>query len=837
MHRSRRALPAWTHLAALAAWLTLAPAARSQDATIDTISMQRALVIEPVGVATRSAIHTDAIERLIVEDRWMPPTESGVVVKPDGSEAMWKMLEADKAGWMIHQGYVSWKVHLDHAAIMMLDASGHSLVYVNGEIRPGDPYQYGNFSLPVSLHAGDNELLFYVSRDRLRASLTRPRADVFFDLRDATLPDLLRGDEAMQASPVQGGVAIVNATNEAWWGLVVVRTDGNPDSQNSVGPIPPLSVRKVVLEFPIPPSLPGRDTFEYQILLTNDAIDAPHVDYDSAPLSLNVRDASEHHIRTFISGIDGSVQMFSVQPSSTPGDHQALFLSLHGAGVHAPSQSGSYAAKDWGDIVAATNRRQYGFDWEDWGRMDAMEVLDEATRLFRPDPNRVYLTGHSMGGHGTWQIGAQFPDRFAAIGPSAGWVSFWSYTGASAFDEATPIGRMMMRATLPSDTLALSRNFLQQGIYVLHGDADDNVPVEQARQMRSHLATYHADFAYYERPGAGHWWGSPCVDWPPMFDFFRDHVRRAPEQAQHVEFVTANPSISSHSQWVTIEQQQQSLVRSAVDLHLVIGSRHIVGKTENVRRLSFDAGMLKESLKGSDPSGEIGITLDGSETKYNLGDDQADRMHLVRDGEAWTLQAYPAPASEKRPGRSGPFKEAFRNRMLFVYGTHGHAEENAWAFGKARFDAETFFYRGNGSVDVRSDVEYMRNHEPGRNVVLYGNADTNGAWPGLLAKSPIQVRRGEITCGDRVIKGEDLACVFTYPNATDDNSLVAAVCGSGLAGGRLTDRFTYFVSGVHFPDWYIARPEILTTGIDGVVGAGFFDQAWQLDPESSAWAK
>ena len=837
MHRSRRVLAVWTTLASLSALLTFTPEAPSQDASTDAILLRQALVIDPVGVATRSAIHTDAIERLIVEGQWTPPVEGGVVQKPDGSKATWKMLEADKAGWMIHTGYVSWIVHLDHDAIMMLDASGHSLVYVNGEVRPGDPYQYGNFSLPVSLHAGDNELLFYISRDRLHANLTRPKAEVFFDLRDATLPDLLRGEGAKQASPAPGGVVIVNATRKAWNGQVVVRIGDEAALRQAAGPIPPLSLRKVALGFPIPTSLEGKETIEYHLALANDENRSVETAADEASMALNVREAGDHHIRTFVSNIDGSVQMFSVRPSTTPGGNQALFLSLHGAGVYAPSQSGSYAAKDWGDVVAATNRSRYGFDWEDWGRMDAMEVLDEAMRLFGPDPNRVYLTGHSMGGHGTWQVGVQLPDRFAAIGPSAGWVSFWSYTGASVFDESTPIGRVMARATLPSDTLALSRNYLQYGVYVLHGDADDNVPVEQARQMRSHLATDHADFAYYERPGAGHWWGAACVDWPPMFDFFRDHVRRAPQQAWHVEFVTANPSISSKSQWVTIEQQQRSLVRSSIVLDLKAGERQIVGTTENVRRLVFDLDLLSQTLKPDDASSKLMIILDGSEVQCDLKRSEVVELALLHAGKTWSLETSPRPASEKRPGRGGPFKEAFRNRMVFVYGTHGTAEENAWNFAKARSDAEMFFYRGNGAVDVLGDWEFDLATGSDRNVILYGNADTNGAWPRLLAGSPIQVRRGEVVCGDRVIKGDDLACIFTYPNATDDHSLVVAVCGSGLAGSRLTDRFTYFVSGVHFPDWYIARTAILTQGIDGVVGAGFFDQSWQLDPEESAWAK
>src|SRR5262249_29261570 len=95
----------------------------------------------------------------------------------------------------------------------------------------------------------------------------------------------------------------------------------------------------------------------------------------------------------------------------------ALFLTLHGAGVEAIGQADAYAPKTWGHLVAPTNRRPFGFDWEDWGRLDAMEVLELARKELGTDPQRTYLTGHSMGGHGVWHLGATFPDRFAAIGP------------------------------------------------------------------------------------------------------------------------------------------------------------------------------------------------------------------------------------------------------------------------------------------------------------------------------------------------------------------------------------------------------------------------------------
>ena len=63
------------------------------------------------------------------------------------------------------------------------------------------------------------------------------------------------------------------------------------------------------------------------------------------------------------------------------------------------------------------------------GRLDALESLADAKLRYGIDPTRVYLTGHSMGGHGTWHLGVHHPGLFAVLGPSAGWSSFMSYGG------------------------------------------------------------------------------------------------------------------------------------------------------------------------------------------------------------------------------------------------------------------------------------------------------------------------------------------------------------------------------------------------------------------------
>src|SRR5207248_10094453 len=50
----------------------------------------------------------------------------------------------------------------------------------------------------------------------------------------------------------------------------------------------------------------------------------------------------------------------------------------------------------------------------------ALAMLDDVMKEYKTDPNRVYLTGLSMGGFGTWSLAAAHPDKWAAIVPICG---------------------------------------------------------------------------------------------------------------------------------------------------------------------------------------------------------------------------------------------------------------------------------------------------------------------------------------------------------------------------------------------------------------------------------
>ena len=118
-----------------------------------------------------------------------------------------------------------------------------------------------------------------------------------------------------------------------------------------------MSVRKLPFLIPAATEIPEDGTINATVILS----DRTGSELDRTEITLRQQYPDQHHERTFLSKIDSSVQYCSVAPSTTPGEGQALVLSVHGAGVEATNQTRAYRQKDWTHEVATTNRRPYGF--------------------------------------------------------------------------------------------------------------------------------------------------------------------------------------------------------------------------------------------------------------------------------------------------------------------------------------------------------------------------------------------------------------------------------------------------------------------------------------------
>lgn len=131
-----------------------------------------------------------------------------------------------------------------------------------------------------------------------------------------------------------------------------------------------------------------------------------------------------------------------------------------------------------------------------WSNDFLITLLDDIVARYRVDPDRVYLTGLSMGGNGTWNLALEHPDRFAAIAPVCGW----------------------------SDKKELS-HLKGIPIWVFHGELDTSVPVERGKEMVEALEKTGGRVRATFYPGRGHDCWHETYNDPVLYDWFLQHRR------------------------------------------------------------------------------------------------------------------------------------------------------------------------------------------------------------------------------------------------------------------------------------------------------------------------
>tara|TARA_B110000037_G_scaffold223149_1_gene302878 strand:+ start:46913 stop:49483 length:2571 start_codon:yes stop_codon:yes gene_type:complete len=760
-----------------------------------------------------------------------------------GEELIWNGIKADDTNSLSDPSLRSSYVYLEYKSTasktLLFEASGHSLLTINGLPHEGDHYDFGWNLIPVTLKKGTNIFVLKVGRfPKIRARIIKATAPIQFTSRDLTLPDLLVEEQ----KNYKGAIRIINTTNN-WLRNYSIKSNSLANEiKTDLPAIAPMSVQKVPFNISAVATSDNQEKLALNLKLENSSGKL----IATQKLTINVKSKYQHHKRTLISKIDGSVQYYSVAPSTDKeSKEQALFLSVHGASVEAVNQANAYKKKDWGNLIAPTNRRPFGFAWEDWGRLDALEVLEEAKNLFEPNEKHIYLTGHSMGGHGTWYLGATYPDHFAAIAPCAGYPDLLLYRNGfiksrlkmpqeqlSKFGMTpkvverlkmesipTPVENMINRAGTPSRTLGLIRNYLHQGVYVLHGEKDNVVPTSIARDMRERLGTFHNDFTYYEYPEGTHWYGNHSVDWKPIFDFFKQRTIKEDKDIKKYEFYTGSPGVSSGSHFINIHQQQKPFEVSSFEFNRENG---IEIKTSNVSLLEVDMTVLGGSINSININGNpIPISKKGT-------------AYFKLENENWTAVAKPSP-QEKGPHRNGGFKDAFRNNVLLVYASKGSKPENEWYYNRARFDAETFWYRANGKIEIVKDIDFSLEKYLDRNVVFYGNKDNNCAWNLLLNSSPIQVSNNEVVFGSKKLKGNQWGLYFIVPRADSDIASIGVVTATGNKGMKAAYMNHYLANGSAFPDVLLFDNSVLVEGGANVKCAGFFGNNWSIETGDFEW--
>ena len=248
-------------------------------------------------------------------------------------------------------------------------------------------------------------------------------------------------------------------------------------------------------------------------------------------------------------------------------------------------------------------------------------------------------------------------------------------------------------------------------------------------------------------------------------------------------------------------------------------------RTENVAVLNIDLGKMGNT--------STIIKVDDQEIKIQ---DHTTTLSLTKNNASWQVSPKP-PLSQKGPHRNGGFKDAFRNHMVLVYGTKGNAVENEWWYHRALFDAEKFYYRANGNVELVKDADFSPEKYPDRNVIIYGNKDNNIAWEALLSACPVQAENGKISMQNNTLEGTGHGLYFIYPRPDSDFASVGVVSATGEKGMKAVFANLYLDNGTTFPDVMIVSGEVIKEGLTGIEGAGFFGNDWTIGKGEFMWRK
>jgi predicted peptidase len=138
---------------------------------------------------------------------------------------------------------------------------------------------------------------------------------------------------------------------------------------------------------------------------------------------------------------------------------------------------------------------------ERWDPYRLLALLDHVEEMIPINKERIYVTGLSMGGQGTWILAMADPDRFAAIAPVCG----------------------------RGDIYGLEK-IKHIPVWVFHGALDDVVPLSESEKMVNRLTELGADVKYTIYPDRNHDSWTPTYSNPELYDWFLEQKRQFKQQ-------------------------------------------------------------------------------------------------------------------------------------------------------------------------------------------------------------------------------------------------------------------------------------------------------------------
>ena len=523
--------------------------------------------------------------------------------------------------------------------------------------------------------------------------------------------------------------------------------------------------------------------------------------------------------RAYIAPNDGSPQPYVLYvPKSYDGAKPfGLLVYLHGYAPDLDKEnwvSGMYAQvlEDYArrcECIMLMPFARSNTDFQGVGEDDVMCTTDKVMGQYNIDPERVIMSGYSMGGMGAWTIAAHYPHRFAAVLAISSRSDFYMWKRIEP-EEVPGFKRKLITQEFGAEMLA---NYRHLPAFLVHGSDDWGISVHQSRTMYSRLRDKDYDPRYMELADKGH-----------LFFYSEDGARE-----ELVEWLRARRLVSAprtiryrttslkygRAYWVEILAIGDWGRPADLTCELSEDGASLNLTTDNVLRLRIAP---PAELVG-DPAA-LAIQWNGARAAFVV-----DKMGRLVLGER-----PPAGALEKTAALCGPVREAFAGPFTMVYGGPAGGITHRRALRAA--DDWKRFAKGVPAIVAAADVtdEMLK----GRNLILFGTPADN-PWIARIAPAlPIKIEDGTYRVGGKSYDSTKFGLWLIYPNLWARGHCVVINSGP-VWGSRLPENHKLdFI-----PDFIVYSSEKSQDGTEcnRFVCAGFFDQYWRLSPQSTWYSE
>ncbi|MFC1614729.1 prolyl oligopeptidase family serine peptidase [Gemmatimonadota bacterium] len=447
------------------------------------------------------------------------------------------------------------------------------------------------------------------------------------------------------------------------------------------------------------------------------------------------------------------------------------------------------------------------------GMRDVLDVLELVMKEYSVDPERVSVTGLSMGGRGTWEMALRHTEFFNAA------VAVCSSPGRdytppeNITEEQRKKYSYMTQLNEQYNTTNYAVNALPLKVRLHHGTDDPAVAYSNSVRMHGILTRLGMEVQLNSYENVGHNSWDPAYKDAETLKWMLSQRRARP--SREIKFVTARYDDARY-QWLEVTRFTKHSKPAKVHALYNPSTLTITLYTDNVSRLELDLAQLPELSPGKN----VKLLSPKGKKLLDLSTPEQGKVSLqVKRGKVKLLKPKTAEKKPvKRKGLEGPIYEVLSDRVVLVYGTQGQGAQET-------FEQLKRFTDWGELPDVhfiiKPDTGITEQDIQNSNLVLFGDPANNTLLARINDKAPVRIREGKIIAGKDRFPASETAFKCVFPNPLNPGRLVLWNYADEWIHGRGSLR--------QLPDYFIYHRGSDRPSTSEILKAGFFDSKWQWD--------